>query len=305
MTASAPPNEWPTSRYGLGSPAARNSAWRSFARVEKVAVPAEGRSRPVPNGHTLADSATWARWLPSCRPRHRARRSAPPSCRLRPNNGAASERRRPRPAHRPHPTTPAESAVPPKPPSRAREGSRRRPPCRRHDGPTGRTRHGHVVDSRRDLEVEQVRVDVSVGAVIVAVGCVSAALVGEQTSGRQAVGDSLGGLEGRRRIAGVADDEDRWRPGGGDRLECRRCRHGPVQAGKCEGPHVGAAQLGQNRGGVGGLRGQRLDLGRRGGMWDVEAVDCEVGPRSIPSTKPWANIAKRFPSPRWPWAIAS
>ena len=48
MTASAPPNEWPTSRYGLCSPAARNNAWRSFARVEKVCGPGGGSLVPVP-----------------------------------------------------------------------------------------------------------------------------------------------------------------------------------------------------------------------------------------------------------------
>ena len=71
MTASAPPNEWPTSRYGLCSPAVRNSSWRLFARVEKVCGPDGGSLVPAPKWayeHTRADFATSGSMAPQFSP---------------------------------------------------------------------------------------------------------------------------------------------------------------------------------------------------------------------------------------------
>ena len=89
-------------------------------------------------------------------------------------------------------------------------------------------------------------------------------------------GDALGRLEGGDRVAGVADDEDRWGSGSGDRFEGGGGRYRPMGAGQRERPNVGAAELREHRGGAGRLRGERLDVGCGGGVGEVATVDREV-----------------------------
>ena len=127
----------------------------------------------------------------------------------------------------------------------------------------------------RDAEVEQVRVDGCVGTTVLAVGGVSAAEVGEEMSVRQVGGDVLGGLEGCDRVAGVADDEDRWCPGGGDRLDARSV---PARA----------------RTGREGRRPARRRRSVRGARWRRRRLAMPA-PRPRPT---WWGVGRRCSRPR-------
>ena len=114
-----------------------------------------------------------------------------------------------------------------------------------------------------------------VGALVLAIGGVPGPGVGEEATVLEGGGDALGRLVGGDRVAGVADDEDRWGSRSGDWFERVGARYRPVRAGQRERSHVGAAQFREHRGGAGRLRGERLDVGCGGGLGEVAAVDRE------------------------------
>ncbi len=158
---------------------------------------------------------------------------------------------------------------------------------------------------RREREVEQVRVDLSVGTLILAVCRVPRTGVGEEMPVTQGGGDALGRLERCRRVAGLPTTRIGGAPGAVTGSRAAGAGTGQSTHGKANARTYAPLSSGSTVAAPAARAASASTSSVVVGWGRSRQLTAKFRPRSTSSTNPWANSSKRLPSPCWPWAMAS